>query len=36
MPSTHIKLKDIDKDFWEQNKELSYMTPFAAFKKIAT
>ncbi len=35
MATTHIKLKDIDKDFWEQNKELSYMAPFAAFKKKA-
>lgn len=33
--ATHIRLKDLDKDFWEQNKELSYMAPFAAFKKKA-
>lgn len=35
MATTHIKLRDLDKDFWEQNKELSLMTPFSSFKKKA-
>ena len=26
-------LKDIDEDFWEQNKELTFISPFSSFKK---
>jgi len=26
-------IKDIEGDFWEQNKQLSYMSPFSSFKK---
>ena len=35
MATSHIRLKDLDKDFWEQNKELALMTPFSSFKKKA-
>lgn len=33
MATTHVRLRDIDGDFWEQNKELSLITPFSSFKK---
>lgn len=35
MATTHIRLKNIDEDFWGQNKELSFMHPFSVFKKKA-
>lgn len=35
MATTNIRLLDIDKDFWEQNKELALMSPFSSFKKKA-
>ncbi len=35
MATTHVRLKDLDSDFWEQNKELALMTPFSNFRKKA-